>query len=52
MYIYISMFSTAFHNDSAVASGMPKGGVRGGLRPLRTRKILEPGTPWMLFPGI
>ena len=27
------MFSTAFHNDSAVASGTPKGGARGAVPP-------------------
>ena len=33
------MFSIAFHNNSAVGSGIPRGGVRGGLCPLRTRKF-------------
>ena len=45
------MFSTAFHNDW-VGSGIPRGGARGGLCPLRTRKILKPGSLQMPFPGI
>ena len=38
------MFSTAFLNDSVVGSGIPRGGVRGGLCPLRMRKFLKPGS--------
>ena len=46
------MFSTAFLNDLAVGSGIPRGGARGGLYPLRTRKFLKPGSLLMPFPGI
>ena len=38
------MFSTAFLNDSAVGSGVPRGGARGGLCHLRMRKFLKPGS--------
>ena len=33
------MFSTAFHNDSAVASGTPKGGARGWRAPFARGKF-------------
>ena len=50
--MHISVFSTAFLNDSAVGSGIPRGGGRGGLCPLGTRKFLKPGSLQMPFPGI
>ena len=47
------MFSTAFLNDSAVGSGIPRGGARRGLCPLRTaRKFLKLGSLQMPFSGI